>query len=62
MILKNIKVRAQFTKDSQSFWFIIELERDGGGVQRRIAEFKKGTKAEDVAKKLEDLAQQIKDI
>lgn len=61
MILKGITTRAQFTKDSQSFWLDIELERDGGGVQHCVANLQKGTGKGHVAKKLEHLAHQIRE-
>lgn len=61
MLLKSIATRAQFTKDSQSFWHIVELEWDGGGIQRCVTDIEKGAGAVEVAEKLEHLARQIRE-
>ena len=61
MLFKDITTRKQFTKDSQSFWLDFELERDGGGVQHYVMNFRKGVKAVGVAEGLEHLAQQVRE-
>ena len=62
MILKDIKTRAQFTKDSQTFWFDVELERNSGGIQHCIVQLEKGFNTADTADKLEDLARQVREV
>lgn len=61
MILKNITTRKSALKTGLLFWTTIEIENGKGHIYRCVADLPKGLRKEDVAKKFEDLAREIRD-
>lgn len=61
MILKDVIIRKQFL-DLHTFWLVVELEDDKGGIQRCVVDLAKGLEAEAVAGLVENLVQQIREV
>ena len=61
MILKNIITRKTALKSGLLFWITIEIENHDRHIYRCVADLPKGLEKEDIARKLEDLARQVRD-
>jgi len=61
MILKNITTRKSALKTGLLFWITVEIENHSRHIYRCRADFDKGISKEDVARKLEDLARDVRD-
>lgn len=62
MILKNITARKSALKTGLLFWITIEIENGERHIYRCVTDLPKGAGKEDVARKLEDLAREVRDV